>query len=220
MVLSGANISMFLQFVESSLFFMHRKARSVTAMILVGIFLMVLPFQPSVLRAILMSYIPRFGVILGKQTHSLYLLYITFGLITIYDIHYLNDIGFQLSFLAVFGIILFYRKSESEEQTTNIVIGLQRMFRDQLKLAFAAQSFTLPLIFYYFGNISLIGPFATVILAPFVSPVMMLTIIVMLIQPVSPILSISIASILKYMIQIMLSIINYLAQFHALYLQY
>ncbi len=220
MVLSGTNISMFMNFTSSILFFIPPKTREVLSIVAVLVFLSLIPLQPSILRAALMSIIPRVGGFFGKQTHPMYLLFLTCSLILCFDIHILYDISFQLSFLAVFGILLFYKRDETEEQNPNIVRNVLRTIKDQSLLGFSAQVFTAPLIFYYFGNISLISPVANIVLAPLISPIMtgtmLLTIATKTVLPIANI----IGMILNVLLYCMVFSIRLLAQARFLFIQY
>ena len=80
------------------------------------------------------------------------------------------DVGFQLSFLAAMGIIYF-----------NPIIKkfLEIFFKDKLKnlseiisSTFSAQIFTLPVMVFNFGNISLIAPVTNLLVLPAVSLLM------------------------------------------------
>jgi competence protein ComEC len=72
------------------------------------------------------------------------------------------DIGFQLSFLAVLGMAYFAKPIEA---------GLGFVFkqgREALAITLAAQIFTLPLLIYNFGYVSLYAPLANLLVEPVV----------------------------------------------------
>lgn len=75
-----------------------------------------------------------------------------------------RDVGFQLSFLATFGIItafpLFRRILHKVPET----FGL----RDIIAMNFAAQLFTLPVLVYNFGYVSFVGILANILVLPIV----------------------------------------------------
>lgn len=81
------------------------------------------------------------------------------------------DIGFQLSFAAVLGIKFFsqrfnyYFKKVPEFKFFPI--------RQYLSTSLSAQVFVLPLILYYFGNLSLAAPLANILILP-VLPIIMI----------------------------------------------
>ncbi|MEK7500898.1 MAG: ComEC/Rec2 family competence protein [Patescibacteria group bacterium] len=79
------------------------------------------------------------------------------------------DIGFQLSFLAVAGILYF-------KNFWDRVFGWLpiKLARELLSLSFSAQITTWPIILYNFGTFSLIGPVANIFVVPFLNPIMLL----------------------------------------------
>lgn len=220
MVLSGANITMFITFISSILFFLPQKIRDIVAMILTCIFLSFIPMQPSIVRAALMNFIPRIGVIFGKQSNGLYLLFFTCALILCFDSHIVYDISFQLSFLAILGISIFYKNSAEDKKGSNIVNMLINPVKEQISLGFSAQVFTVPLIFYYFGNISLASPIANLLLSPLISPIMVSTIMVIISGNIFPIFTNIFGLVLKILVYTLTYVIHFLSQYIILYMQY
>lgn len=79
------------------------------------------------------------------------------------------NIGFQLSFLAVIGIMYFKNFWE------RIFFWVPaKPIRDLVILSMAAQTTTWPLILYNFGTLSIIGPLANIFVVPILNPVMFL----------------------------------------------
>lgn len=77
--------------------------------------------------------------------------------------HWLFDVGFQLSFLAVAGILLFYRRLYSLLAVKNkLVDWIWRM----CVVSISAQALVLPLTFYYFGQMPFAFLAANVVLVP------------------------------------------------------
>ncbi len=79
------------------------------------------------------------------------------------------DIGFQLSFLAVIGIMYF---KNFWERIFFWIPG--RLVRELVVLSLAAQTTTWPLILYNFGALSAISPVANIFVVPILNPVMFL----------------------------------------------
>ena len=80
------------------------------------------------------------------------------------------DIGFQLSFMAVLGIIKL--KPILDEKTENWPNPLK--LKDVLTMTLAAQLGVLPLLIFHFGQLSLISPLANLLIVPFL-PIIMLS---------------------------------------------
>ena len=124
--------------------------------------------SPSVMRATLMFIIMIIGKMLNRNSHILNSVFSSFFLLLVFDPFKLFDVGFQLSYSAVLGIILFqpiiYQWMNFRFVITNRVWQL-------ISVSIAAQLGTLPFSIYYFkqfptyfllGNIFAI-PYVTVV---------------------------------------------------------
>jgi len=79
------------------------------------------------------------------------------------------DIGFQLSFLAVVGLIYFKNFWDKIFKWLPV-----KWMRELIVLSMAAQITTWPIIIYNFGTFSVIGPVANIFIVPMLNPVMFL----------------------------------------------
>jgi competence protein ComEC len=89
------------------------------------------------------------------------------------------DVGFQLSFAATLGLVLFTAPLErfSERLLTRVVSPerareIVYYLNDVLIVTLAAQILTFPLIAFYFGRVSLVAPLANLLILP-VQPAIM-----------------------------------------------
>jgi len=220
MVLSGANITMFITFIHAILIYFPRRTREIIAISLTSIFLGLIPMQPSISRAALMNFLPRIGAIFNKDTHKMYLLLLSCSLILCFDIQIMYNISFQLSFMAILGILLFYKDGKIINTNTSIVLNIKRTIAQQILLGLSAQVFTAPLIFYYFGNISILGIFTSLILAPLISPLMVCTLALVSIPNTHTFFTDAIVAILKLQLNIIISMIHVLSKLTMFYIQY
>ena len=162
---SGMNVA----FIYGFLFFFLRKLRvpykiSVSA----GIFVIILyslmtGLGPSVIRAAIMLIFILFGKLIDRDAHSISLLAFVALLMLIYNPAFINDVGFQLSFIVTFGLLL----------STNIVMGYFKWLPNWLSGAIfvplIAQVWVIPIQMFYFNNISLYSVFANILTVPFLS---------------------------------------------------
>jgi len=124
----------------------------------------------SAIRAATMGLLALFSQIIGRLSRSLNpLLFVASLMILINPKILVSDIGFQLSFLAVLGIIYlspFFQKLFS---------WLPNFFqiRNSASMTMAAYLMTLPLIVYSFGNLSLVAIVVNVLVLPIVPLIMM-----------------------------------------------
>lgn len=128
-------------------------------------------FSPSVLRAVVMFSLYQLGIIISRNTNNLNTLLGAGLILLVFNPNYLYDIGFQLSFTAMFGIVLFYGAISSLWHN-----WLWRL----VAVSLAAQIAVLPLSCYYFGNIPLFGIVANLVLWLIVPTIIVLTLVYLL----------------------------------------
>lgn len=104
-------------------------------------------FTPSVLRATVMFTLFTIAEMVRWRIDSLNSLAAAAFLLLMWDPSMLGQLGFQLSFLAVLGIIVFYRKIHTLWAPPDRV---SRFFWSLLAVSLAAQGFTVPLCLFTF----------------------------------------------------------------------
>ncbi|MXV52218.1 DUF4131 domain-containing protein [Pedobacter sp. HMF7647] len=104
-------------------------------------------FSPSVCRAALMLSFLVIGKSINRKANSYNIIASSAFILLLYNPFYLVDVGFQLSYLAVLGLIYFYPKIQH-------LIYLKNWFLNEIwkaiALSFAAQLATFPLSVFYF----------------------------------------------------------------------
>lgn len=103
--------------------------------------------SPSVVRSVTMFSFVAVGQQLKRQTNIFHTLLVSVLLILSFEPSFLFDVGFQLSYLALFFIVWLQPLLVGLWQPKNKVI---RYFWQILTVSFAAQIGTLPLSLYYF----------------------------------------------------------------------
>lgn len=126
---------------------------------------------PSVVRASSMAGIVLLGKFFEQKTDIYNVLGLSAVLMFIYDTNQLFDVGFQLSFSAVFSMVYFYpklnlliKKIPEPLEEFKIITPVWQLFAVSL----AAQLGTIPFTAYYFGKISLVALFANLLVVPLV----------------------------------------------------
>lgn len=104
-------------------------------------------FSPSVIRASFMFSLIAIGQYFGKRADGLNILLFSAFVLLLINPLLIYDIGFQLSYLAMLGIILFYKKVSELFWIRNKWL---RKIWEGTGLGIAAQTFTVPLSLYYF----------------------------------------------------------------------
>ena len=137
------------------------------SVIIIFLFIAMTGFQASGVRAGIMGGLFLLGQKIGRRSVSSRAIVITAGIMLVINpLLLFYDVGFQLSFLAVLGIIYL---SPVFKRWLRFVPEVKFFnFRSILVMTFSAYIFTLPILIYNFGRISLIGPLTNVLILPFI----------------------------------------------------
>ncbi|MCX7615527.1 MAG: ComEC/Rec2 family competence protein, partial [Clostridiales bacterium] len=170
-VVSGMNIAFLTGFIL--LIFGYRIGKWV-AFPAIFLFMSVVGFSPSVVRAGIMQFFILLAPLLRRETDRLTTLGAALFIILILNPFAIKDIGLLLSFGATLGIILFYDSinhalKEPAEKLPKIMKKILFPFISILSMTFAAMAFTLPLSAVYFGRFSMISPLANMLILPIFS---------------------------------------------------
>ena len=138
-------LNYFLKFLPNSNRF--RIIKLVTVVVLLWCFALVAGFSPSVVRSVTMFSFVAIGMFMRRKTYIFYTLYCSIFIILLFEPNFLFDVGFQLSYLALFFILWLQPEFEKYWQPKN-KIALH--FWQVLTVTFAAQLGTMPLSLYYF----------------------------------------------------------------------
>ena len=136
-------------------------------------------FKPPVVRAVLMAVLFLFATVIQRRADIYNILAVAALVILTINPNYLFEIGFQLSFTAVFGIAFFYERLSPILITERIKEskGLLRMVRWTLEViivSLSAQIGTLPLTMIYFEKIPLLSIPANLLVIPLVQGIVIL----------------------------------------------
>ncbi len=170
LAISGYNIVILIVFVTTLFSFLPRKISTWISLGVIFLFTILVGASASVVRASIMGSLSLMARLFGRKSAGMRSLFITGLAMVLFDPSILfSDIGFQLSFAATAGILLFCRGLEGFLKIIPETLGM----RTSLATSLAAQVFTTPLIFWHFGGISFISPLANLAVLPLV-PLLML----------------------------------------------
>ena len=124
--------------------------------------------RPSVVRAAFMAAVILMAYPLARRTRLLNTILAAFTVLLFFSPDWLFDIGFQLSFAAVFGIAILFPLLNSKLRE------LSGIFRNNyiayplgiILVSLAAQLAVSPLVAHYFGTLSLVSPLSNLIATP------------------------------------------------------
>lgn len=189
--ISGFNISIILAIFFA---FVRRSAGYWPAIICgflaVIIFTILTGANASIVRASIMGSLGIVAILFGRQVKIEHTIFIAAGLMIIINPLIVRfDAGFQLSFLAVLGLVYFAPKFDSWFSRIPGYIKLHKSIREAVSSTFAAQMLTWPVILILFGQISIIAPLVNAIILPFIPLTMGLGFGAAIISMIIPLLS-------------------------------
>ena len=148
--------------------------QSVVVAVILWIFAFISGLSPSVVRAVAMCTLYLVASVLVENGFcGFFSLSFTAFIMLFYNPMYLFDISFQLSFVAVLAIILFYPAVSGWIKCGNRVV---RYIWNAISVSLAAQLGTLPLILYYFGTFPTYFLMANLVVGILASCILSLTI--------------------------------------------
>jgi competence protein ComEC len=136
-------------------------ALAVSLWLIIG-FLIVTGASASIVRASIVSVLSLLASFYGRRFNPLTLILLTAGVTAAVEPAYLTDLGWLLSFLAFFGILVVAPAVEARLHHPKSV--LIRLFIE----SFIAQILTLPLILFMFGQLSIVAPLSNLVILPLV----------------------------------------------------
>ncbi|TDE31205.1 ComEC family competence protein [Flavobacterium ranwuense] len=170
---------------------------------------------PSVVRSVTMFSFVAIGNHLRRSVNIYHTLLVSILLILLFEPSFLFDVGFQLSYLALFFIIWLQPLLASIWLPKNKV---SKYIWDILTVSFAAQIGTLPLSIYYFHQFPGLFFVTNLIIIPFLSIIMILGVFVMLLAAFNSI-PVFLSQLLEWSIYYLNKIINAIASLEQFIIQ-
>ncbi|TZF82760.1 ComEC family competence protein [Pedobacter sp. BS3] len=124
-----------------------RILRALIIISLIWLYSLLTGFSPAVCRAALMLSCFVLGKALNRRTNTYNMLALSAAWLLVYNLYFLADVGFQLSYLAVSGLVYLYPKIYGSWYIKN---WLGDKIWGYISLSLAAQAATFPLSMYYF----------------------------------------------------------------------
>lgn len=169
--ISGYNLTIIIRAVRRLLKKRSKYQSTILSLSLIGLFILIAGSSPSINRAAIVSLLSLAAWYYGRSIKPVLIILLAAVLTAgIYPIYLWSDIGWYLSFLAFFGILvisplIMHRiyKLKKPSILTALIID-----------SFAAQIMTIPLIMYIFKEVSIIALATNVLLVPLVPLAMLL----------------------------------------------
>ncbi|MBU4369747.1 ComEC family competence protein [Patescibacteria group bacterium] len=165
LAISGLHISILAQLIMifcTSVLLIRRQKAFWPTLIIIILFVFLAGAPASAVRAAIMGLGLIWTQKIGRPQAGKRIIIYTAAIMLLINPKLLKvDIGFQLSFMAVFGLSLLPEYfNQFFQKIPNFRIF---PFRQYLSTTLSAQIFVLPLVLYYFGNLSLIAPLTNVL---------------------------------------------------------
>ena len=172
-VLSGYNIMLVVLFVTYVLsFLLPWRLRLVCGLVAIALFACMVGLSATVLRASIMAGLILVAKLFGRTYAVVRALMLTGCLMLVFNPYLLVfDVGFQLSFIATLGLILFAPHLERYVEFMPKALGL----REFLTATVATQLFVLPILLYQIGEFSAVAVIVNLLVLPMVPVAMLLT---------------------------------------------
>ncbi|HEY5731439.1 MAG TPA: ComEC/Rec2 family competence protein [Anaerolineales bacterium] len=180
--ISGFNISIIAGiFVTYFSRFLGERRGAILAVSAIILYTILVGGDAAVVRAAIMGTLALFAKQLGRRQFALNTLLVVALLMCSWNPLYLWDVGFQLSFFATLGLILY--ATPFSEFANRIIARLfptstaekfTKLFSEFVLLTLAAQLTTIPIMAYHFQRISLISFIANPFILPAQPAVMIL----------------------------------------------
>lgn len=145
----------------------------------IGLYVLLVGAEPAVVRAGIMGGLFVTALYLGRHSTAYVALLTTVVVLTVIKPLSLWDVGFQLSFGATLGLILFapaierfFERGLMRVGTAERARSMLRPLNEALALTLSAMILTLPLVVYHFGRLSLVAPLANLLIVPVQMPIM------------------------------------------------
>ncbi len=215
---SGYNLTIIIRGVRRLLRKRSKYQSTVLSASLIGLFLLFAGSSPSIVRAAIVSGLSLIAWYYGRTFRPIVLILLAAALTAgFYPINLWSDIGWYLSFLAFFGVLVVAPliskrlfKNRQIPAMTSLVIE-----------SFSAQLMTIPLIMFIFGEISIISLIANALVVPLVPLAMLLSMIAGMAGMFIPAYSGWLAWPAKILLTYMLDLVRLLAKVpHALTQQF
>lgn len=194
-----------------------KKGAAILSLFPVIIYGLLAGMSPSTQRAVVMVSVFLISFFVEKDQDAINTLAVAALLILAVHPPSLFMISFQLSFLSVFFIILgmnytIYRKNKKSEEDRKWLHRLQRKIGAFFLVSFFATIGTLPVVMYYFNQISFVGLAANCIAVPLIgSVVVSVGLLAFFIYPLSSVLSVWLIKAASVILGISLEFIKYFA---------
>ncbi|MFA5917322.1 MAG: ComEC/Rec2 family competence protein [Candidatus Gracilibacteria bacterium] len=186
---SGFNITILIIFLGYLFKFIPVFLRTILIITFLVLFCIFVGLEASVIRAGIMGILGYMLTIMGRNNNSLTILLLTLFSMILYNPFYINyDISFQLSFLAVLGILYTKEFFDKVFKFLPNILAVKESFI----ITLSAMVLTLPISIFNFGQIPLLTPISNILISWNIPIIMLIGFISIILYIFVPILGIGV----------------------------
>lgn len=200
---SGFHVSLLLALVLKVTDRLQEKSQFLIGLFTLIIYVGLTGLQPSVIRASIMGFGALVGLLLDRKVIPLGSLLLAATLLLIFNPLWIWNLGFQLSFLATFGLII------TVPVITTKLDWLPPTIATVIAVPLAASIWTLPLICYVFNTVATYSILVNIISTPLVTIISLGGMISAIFSLIMPVLGSAIASFLYYPTLLLITITKF-----------
>ena len=165
---SGLHIGLISTIIYLLLSFIRiRWMKFIIFLILVILYIGFTGYQPSAIRAGLMSILIFFAYLVQRRISLLNILSFSVILIILFTPKIIHSVGFQLSVFSILGITVFFEPiMRFLNEIAKITDISRNYYKSSIGISLSASICVTPLIAYYFGFISFLSPIANLLVIP------------------------------------------------------
>ncbi len=171
LAVSGLHVGIIFKIIEWFLGFLNRTRRgklifALLMTLILFFYALITGFSPSVVRAVVMFSCVTWANATQRVSSTYNTIAFSAFVMLCYDPYFLTQVGFQLSYLAVIGIVYFYPKWHYRWTPPNRV---SRLIWELMLVSMCAQITVTPLSLLYFNQFPVYFLLANVLIVPFIS---------------------------------------------------
>jgi len=167
LAVSGMHVSYIIMFMNLILNKSIKKKKVADTLKILSLlfFLFVVGFSPSVFRAVFMAITIIILENLNKKSNSINGLFFSALVLLLINPLFLFDLGFELSYLATLGILLFSKFLKKNKSKNKVI----KYVKECIFISFAANLLIFPVICYNLNNISFSFFISSIFIGPLIS---------------------------------------------------
>ncbi|MFA5272080.1 MAG: ComEC/Rec2 family competence protein [Candidatus Omnitrophota bacterium] len=207
LAISGSNVGItaVVLFFILKLFNIRFKAGLLVCILFLFIYTFITGASPPIMRATIMYTVFVLSFFVKRKLNPFNSLGLAGLVCLLINPSWLFDVGFQLSFLSIFALILGFKIFPITSSKIEIVNQLKYLFFSSLYVTVLIT----PLVAYYFGRVYILSIFNNIILIPFFSLILTINFILLVFSPFKLIAQ-SIGSVLSALIPVFYNLSKFL----------